>query len=73
MQVSDDVMPSYQRVQNDNWNDFLVKNEEYMKQVQQNIKQSEIQAEKTIQLTYLSLMSLYLHLFSIWQFLCRLV
>jgi hypothetical protein len=50
-----DVMPSYQRVQNDNWNDFLSKNEDYMQKVQQNIDQSEIQAQKTLELTYLSL------------------
>jgi hypothetical protein len=44
-QFSFDVMPSYQRVQNDRWNDFLNKNEEYMKQV-------DIQTQKAMTLTY---------------------
>ncbi len=49
-----DVMPSYQREQNDQWSEFLSKNEEYMQKVQENIDKSETLSVKAINLTYLS-------------------
>ena len=58
-----DVMSSYQRAQNDRWNDFLTKNEDYMRRVQENIDLAEIQASKTIQLTYLSVIIAVLSIF----------
>jgi hypothetical protein len=51
-----DVMPSYQKIQNDMWNDFLAKNTDYMNQVENSIQQSRIESQKTTNLTYFTIM-----------------
>jgi hypothetical protein len=51
-----DVMPSYQKVQNDMWNEFLAKNSDYMNQVENSIQQSQIESQKTTYLTYYTIM-----------------
>ena len=50
-----DAMPSYQKLQNDRWNQYLRKNEDYMNNVQAYIAQSRAEANKTKQLANLSL------------------
>lgn len=42
-----DVMPSYQRLQNDRWNQYLQENEAYMNKVQAYIDQSKVETSNT--------------------------
>jgi hypothetical protein len=53
--INIDVMPSYMKPQNERWNEFLQKNEEYMNQVQQYIEESKIASQKTAMLGQLSI------------------
>ncbi len=50
-----DVMPSYQRSQNERWNQFLARNEEYMDQVALYIQESRIEGERVRTLAFISL------------------
>jgi hypothetical protein len=50
-----DVMPSYERAQNERWNEFLDKNELYMDQVQQYIIESRNQSKRTRDLSFYAL------------------
>lgn len=51
-----DVMPSYQRQQNERWNQFLQENENYMNIVQAYIEQSRRETQKTQILAFASAM-----------------
>jgi hypothetical protein len=61
--INIDVMPSYLKPQNEQWNEFLQKNEEYMNQVQQYIQESKIASQKTRVLTYFSILIALLSIF----------
>jgi len=52
--MSIDAMPSYQRLQNERWNQFLQENENYMNKVQAYIEQSRIETSKTKALAFSS-------------------
>jgi len=45
--MSIDAMPSYQRLQNERWNQYLQENEDYMNRVQIYIAQSRVETDKT--------------------------
>jgi hypothetical protein len=53
--INIDVMPSYMKPQNELWDEFLQKNEEYMNQVQQYIEASKVASQKTRILTYFTI------------------
>jgi len=52
-----DVMPSYQRQQNERWNQYLQENENYMNTVQKYIEQSRRETQKTQILAFASAMT----------------
>ena len=52
--ISIDVMPSYQRLQNERWNQYLQENENYMNKVQVYIDQSRAETDKTKTLVKIS-------------------
>jgi len=49
-----DAMPSYQKLQNDRWNQYLQENENYMNSVQAYIAQSKVEASNTKMLAKIS-------------------
>ena len=51
-----DVQPSYQKTQNERWNEFLEKNEKYMNEVEQYIEASKISSDRTKQLSTVSIL-----------------
>jgi hypothetical protein len=50
-----DAMPSYQKLQDDRWNQYLQENENYMNNVQDYIAQSRAEASKTKMLAQISI------------------
>ena len=59
-----DAMPSYQKLQNDRWNQYLQENEDFMNGVQQYVAQSKIQAAKTSNLALVAILVAILSLFT---------
>jgi hypothetical protein len=64
-----EVMPSYQKLQNDRWNQYLQENENYMNNVQAYIAQSKVEADNTKTLAKMSaaiaIISIMLNVFTL--------
>lgn len=66
-----DAMPSYQKLQNNRWNQYLQDSENYMNTVKQYVAQSKIQATKTENLALVSIFIAMLTLFTSYSSLTK--
>jgi hypothetical protein len=55
IRFSFNVMPSYEKIQNERWSEFLTKNEEYMEEVERYIQESKNSSLQTRNLAYTSI------------------